>query len=172
MLYLLISFFSFILLFGEKSIAQTREKEVSFFVEGKDLTKFLQKNIKFPKEFYQAKERPVTISCVRFIVNEKGNVDSVHVYAGTTEPAHRELQRLLLLTNGHWSPKQINNKPVKSKPLILPVVFVYEGNRLQNMNADELKHAFKGLFTFLSSPQNRECTVLAPIEIIAFEPMR
>lgn len=94
----------------------------------KELSKFLNKIV------YQNWKSSKENSCVesetfaRFIVNEKGEVGEISFYERPNTPVvfRESLAIAIKSTNGKWMPRTIKGKPVKSRPLIVPLFYSME----------------------------------------------
>lgn len=84
------------------------------------LMKFLSQNITYP---ISARENEVSGKVfVKFTVDVTGKISSAKIEKGVSNELDREAMRVVMLSDGHWSPAMVEGKPVNSE-MMLPIVF-------------------------------------------------
>lgn len=69
-----------------------------------------------------------SMAFVKFAVGVDGKVQDVAVSKDTPAAIAEALRAAVLATNGHWTPKLVDGKPVKSEPYMMPLIFRYQLN--------------------------------------------
>jgi hypothetical protein len=169
-----------LLFFAQTAYGQICEKEAYFNNPKISLDKFL--NIKLAEE-HKKFDWPTCITSaifVKFTVDSLGNIKHLvfSQFSATPQVIRTILQFTILSTNGMWAPREVNGKPVESKPFILPFVYDLEAGCLIS-NSDgkpvykELQNALAASVDYMlefddnvgTKPQQLDCIVLKPIFI-------
>jgi hypothetical protein len=66
-----------------------------------------------------------SVAFVKFNIGADSLVNNVAVSVETPSSIALALKDAIRATNGYWTPKQVNGKPVESDPFIMPFVFYY-----------------------------------------------
>lgn len=89
-----------------------------------DPTYLIQRNYKPDRqELYKICMNSIVF--VKFAVGADGNVQDVAVSKDAPAAIAEALKAAVFATNGHWTPKLVDSKPVKSDPYVMPLMFYY-----------------------------------------------
>ena len=170
-----------LLLFSVLTQAVFGQTSPIFSYEGRGLDsmgleKFLYKNIIYPSALREDQTKAGFMVGMMFEVSSRGTIDSIYIYASSDSLATDEVKRVLKLSNGLWLPSRLEDgRPVKSKPFIIPIIYVIEGRE----GDGEVRQRFKDYFStlphlseFSDCKINNRCIVYKPIEIATYEPQK
>jgi hypothetical protein len=108
-----------------------------------------------------------SVTFVKFTVGADGKVHDIAVSKDTPAAIAGPLKAAVLATNGHWTPKLVDGKPVKSDPYVMPLVFSYQLD-CQNPREYELsRQDTQGMLNMLHFDDGEalsmlKCTLLPP----------
>lgn len=111
------------------------------------------------------------VTFVKFTLNAEGKIDTMNFTKGSPSNINAVLESVLRSTDGHWIPKKVNGKTVKSKPFILPFVYSFESGCTSSY-LDRYNKAVGTLIQSLgnmlqfddgSTTEDLSCILLSPI---------
>ena len=143
---------------------QPSNTEALFEYNQSNLKDFLQRNFRYPKAMLRNCEMPIAVAY--FQVSAEGKLTNFSVQKGVSAELAAEMQRVLELTNGYWSPKRVKGKPVASGLYIVPF-FLFIRNKLTDLPCDYQKTLEQQMevLSKLAVPQG--ATFIQPIVIEA-----
>ena len=93
--------------------------EKHFFKKG-DFVSFAEDNLKYPLSAHQNKIEGRVI--VEFIIEKDGTVSNIKTVKGIGFGCDEEVERIIGLTSGLWSPGKHNGEPIRLR-MMQPVLF-------------------------------------------------
>ncbi|MCJ8164960.1 energy transducer TonB [Pontibacter sp. E15-1] len=160
----LLLFSTLLLLFSPDLLAQDHEPK---FVHEKyrHPTQLIAENM-LPDVYELTKLCVNSVTFVRFVVGADGKVKNVACTQNTPAVIAKSLKQTVLTTSGHWLPKEVNGKPVESKPYLLPVMFdVNYGCPKSDKSTNKYEEAMRLVLVFDdgNAADAMECTMLPPM---------
>jgi len=116
----------------------------------------------------------ISVTFAKFSIDSAGNVNQLSFSENhETPPIFRSvLKKLILSTNGLWSPKKVDNVPVESKPFILP--FIYQMEAGCSINKKTVNNGTDAALLKLlefegedNEVEQLDCTLLKPIVVFS-----
>ena len=137
---------------------------------------FVHERYRHPTELFAEKMLPDvfelsklcvnSVTFVRFVVGADGKVKNVACTKDTPAVIAESLKAAVLATDGSWLPKEVNGKPVESKPYLLPVMYdVNYGCPNKDKSTSKFEEAVRRLLVFDDGTvtESMECTLLPPL---------
>lgn len=99
------------------------EENAGFQGGSKALGRFLQKNLRYPKDAQKKRKQGKVFSS--FVIDKDGSISDVQVLKGIWPSLDEEAVRVIYLMDGNWIPGKLRGKPVKSR-FNLPISFLLD----------------------------------------------
>jgi hypothetical protein len=106
-----------------------------------------------------------SVAFVKFSIGEQGDVENITVTKGTPSAIANALKEAVTATNGYWTPKLVDGKPVPSDPFIMPLVYFYDLNcnsELEHVKGNQLGQSMRNMLLFENEEvvSTLKCTLL------------
>ncbi|MFD0794997.1 hypothetical protein ACFQZX_15350 [Mucilaginibacter litoreus] len=156
------------------SFGQTSIEEAKFKTGDAALRKFLLTELDKIRKKHDLNVCLISVTFAKFSIDSAGNVTKLSFSENKdTPPVFRNiLTKLILSTSGLWNPKKVNNRPVESKPFILPFIYQMEAGCIVNKKGvnNGTDAALMRLMEFEGEDKKTsqiDCTLLTPIAVFS-----
>ena len=142
--------------------------------KGVGITKYLAKNLRYPKEFREDCSSGMMLVAVSFSVAANGKVNDIAVEGIKSDTSRHALEKLILNTDGYWK-VPLQKSPKMKTMFLAPILFRREYwpegcNRLSDNYNGDFENALNQIISW--NAKNQRHVTLPLVTVLAYPSIR